>query len=74
MKLYTNIRTGIQQTKKTLHINSTIPESEVRYTIRWIMRDNPDIFWFAHQYYYDEANSTIHFQYTFSLERVKTIQ
>lgn len=74
MKLYTNIRTGIQQTKKTLHINSTIPESEVRYTIRWIMRDNPDIFWFAHQYHYDEANSTIHFQYTFSPERVKTIQ
>lgn len=74
MKLYTNIRTGIQQRKKTLHINSTIPESEVRYTIRWIMRDNPAIFWFAHQYHYDEANSTIHFQYTFSPERVKTIQ
>lgn len=74
MKLYTNIRTSIQQIKKTLHINSTIPESEVRHAIRWIMRDNPDIFWFAHQYYYDEANSTIHFQYTFSSERVKTIQ
>ena len=74
MKLYTNIRTSIQQIKKTLHINSTIPESEVRHAIRWIMRDNPDIFWFAHQYYYDEANSTIHFQYTFSAERVKTIQ
>lgn len=38
------------------------------------MRDNPDIFWFAHQYHYDEASSTIHFQYTFSPERVKTIQ
>ena len=59
MKLYTNIRTGIQQTKKTLHINSTIPESEVRYTIRWVMRDNPDIFWFAHQYHYDEAREFV---------------
>ena len=74
MKLYTNIRTGIQQIKKTLHINSTITESEVRDAIRWVMRDNPDIFWFAHQYHYDKANSTIHFQYTFSAERVKTIQ
>ena len=74
MKLYTNIRTCIQQIKKTLHINSTIPESEVRHAIRWVMRDNPDIFWFAHQYHYDEASSTIHFQYTFSAERVKTIQ
>lgn len=74
MKLYTNIRTGIQQIKKTLHINSTITELEVRDAIRWVMRDNPDIFWFAHQYHYDKANSTIHFQYTFSEERVKTIQ
>ena len=74
MELYTNIRTSIQQIKKTLHINSTIPESEVRHAIRWVMRDNPDIFWFAHQYHYDEASSTIHFQYTFSAERVKTIQ
>lgn len=49
-------------------------ESDVRNAIRWIMRDNPDIFWFAHQYHYDEASFTIHFQYTFSSERVKTIQ
>ena len=71
---FNNIRNGIRQLEKVLHIDNTIPESEIRNAIRWIMRDNPDIFWFAHQYYYDEANSTIHFQYTFSPERVKTIQ
>ena len=73
MKL-NNIRNGIRQLEKVLHIDNTIPESELRNAIRWIMRDNPDIFWFAHQYHYDEASSTIHFQYTFSPERVKTIQ
>ena len=74
MKLYNNIEQIIRHHNENLHIDSTISESEVRNAIRWIMRDNPDIFWFAHQYYYDEANSTIHFQYTFSPERVKTIQ
>lgn len=71
---FNNIRNGIRQLEKVLHIDNTIPESEIRNAIRWIMRDNPDIFWFAHQYYYDEASFTIHFQYTFSSERVKTIQ
>ena len=74
MKLYNNIEQIIRHHNENLHIDSTISESEVRNAIRWIMRDNPDIFWFAHQYHYDEANSTIHFQYTFSPERVKTIQ
>lgn len=57
-----------------LKLNQYSSADEIRDTIRWIMRDNPDIFWFAHQYHYDEASSTIHFQYTFSAERVKTIQ
>ena len=74
MKLYDKIWNSIRQIKNTLHIDSIRPESEVRYAIRWVMRDNPDIFWFAHQYHYDKASSTIHFQYTFSPERVKTIQ
>ena len=74
MKLYDNIRNNILEIKKVLHVDSTIKESDVRNAIRWIMRNNPDIFWFAHQYHYDEASSTIHFQYTFSAERVKTIQ
>ena len=61
-----------QRTKLKLIQYSSL--NEIRNAIRWVMRDNPDIFWFAHQYHYDKANSTIHFQYTFSEERVKTIQ
>ena len=61
-----------QRTKLKLIQYSSL--NEIRNAIRWVMRDNPDIFWFAHQYHYDEESSTIHFQYTFSEERVKTIQ
>ena len=55
-------------------LNKTLTPDEIRNVIRWVMRDNPDIFWFDHQYHYDEESSTIHFRYTFSAERVKTIQ
>lgn len=73
MELYDIIENAIRYHKGILNIGNKVVE-EIRYTIRWVMRDNPDIFWFAHQYQYDEASSTIHFQYTFSADRVKTIQ
>lgn len=57
-----------------LELKQTYSLNIVRNAIRTIMRDNPDVFWFAHQYHYDETSSTIYFQYTFSAERVKTIQ
>ena len=72
--LYKKLELTIRQYEIIHHVDKYVPESDVRNAIRWIMRDNPDIFWFAHQYHYDEASSTIHFQYTFSAERVKTIQ
>ena len=74
MDLYNGIGKVIRHYEKDLLVNDIASDIEIRNAIRWIMRDNPDIFWFAHQYHYDEASSTIHFQYTFSPERVKTIQ
>ena len=74
MELYDKIEKEIRHHKGYLYIVNEMSKEEIRYAIRWIMRDNPDIFWFAHQYHYDEASFTIHFQYTFSPERVKTIQ
>ena len=72
--LYHDIYSAVYSHNSDLKLNQSSTPNEIRNAIRWIMRDNPDIFWFAHQYYYDKANSTIHFQYTFSPERVKTIQ
>ena len=72
--LYKKLKQTIRQYEGVHHVDKDVTESDVRNAIRWIMRDNPDIFWFAHQYHYDEASFTIHFQYTFSPERVKTIQ
>ena len=74
MDLYNGIKHAVYRHKIALHIDEIISDIKIRYAIRWIMRDNPDIFWFAHQYHYDEVSSTIYFQYTFSAERIKTIQ
>lgn len=72
--LYHDIYAAICGHISDLKLNQSTASDKIRDAIRWVMRDNPDIFWFAHQYHYDKANSTIHFQYTFSEERVKTIQ
>ena len=73
-KRYFDLEDSIRSQRTKLKLIQYSSLNEIRDAIRWIMRDNPDIFWFAHQYHYDEASSTIHFQYTFSAERVKTIQ
>ena len=73
-KTYFELEYSIRSQRTKLKLVQYSSPNEIRNAIRWIMRDNPDIFWFAHQYHYDEASSTIHFQYTFSPERVKTIQ
>lgn len=72
--LYHDIYAAICGHISDLKLNQSTASDKIRNAIRWVMRDNPDIFWFAQQYHYDEASSTIHFQYTFSEERVKTIQ
>lgn len=73
-KRYFDLEYSIRSQRTKLKLIQYSSPNEIRDAIRWVMRDNPDIFWFAHQYHYDEASSTIHFQYTFSAERVKTIQ
>ena len=74
IKHITLIYSAVYSHSSDLKLNLSLTPCEIRNAIRWIMRKNPDIFWFAHQYHYEEANSTIHFQYIFSSERVKTIQ
>ena len=72
--LYDDIYAAICSHRSDLKLNQSSKPDEIRNAIRWVMRNNPDIFWFAHQYHYDKVNSTIHFRYTFSAERVNTIQ
>lgn len=73
-EIYVDIEYYIRNCKTRLDLKYSPQIDEIHNAIRWIMRENPDIFWFAHQYHFDETTSSLYFQYTFSAERIKTIQ
>jgi serine/threonine protein kinase len=59
------IRGHVQQ----MFVPQGTTEDDVYQCVRDIMRENPDIFWFSHQWKYTENDLTIRFQYTIGKER-----
>jgi hypothetical protein len=74
MELYKQIERAIRQHEEYLNVGNSVTESDVRHAIRWVMRDNPDIFWFVHQYHFDKDNGIVSFRYRCSPERCAIIQ
>lgn len=72
--LYKQVEQTIRQHKEFLHVGNNVAEGEIRHAIRWVMRDNPDIFWFVHQYHFDKVNGIVSFRYRCSPERSAIIQ
>lgn len=64
MVLYDTIEQAIRQHKNKVIVEQATPH-EVRNAIRWVMRNNPDFFWFTHQCHFDEKTGVIQLQYTF---------
>ena len=74
MNLYESIEKSIREHKDSLYVTNEVTESDVRHASRWVMRDNPDIFWFVHQYHFDKDNGIVSFRYRYSPERCAIIQ
>ena len=74
MELYKQIERAIRQHEEYLNVGNSVTETEVRHAIRWVMRDNPDIFWFVHQYHFDKDDGIVSFRYRCSPERCAVIQ
>lgn len=74
MNIYNNIEQIIRHHEEILHVDVGVQEDDVRHAIRWVMRDNPDIFWFVHQYHFDKDNGIVSFRYRCSPERCAIIQ
>ena len=74
MNLYESIEKSIREHEEGLHVANEVTEVEVRHAIRWVMRDNPDIFWFVHQYHFDKNHGIVSFRYRCSPERCAIIQ
>lgn len=71
---YKQIERAIRQYREFLDVGNNVMEEEVRHAIRWVMRDNPDIFWFVHQYHFDKDKGIVSFRYRCSPERSAIIQ
>lgn len=74
MELYDIIEQAIRQHDEFLNVGINATEEQVRHAIRWVMRDNPDIFWFVHQYHFDKDNGIVSLRYRCSPERCAIIQ
>ena len=72
--LYRQVERAIRQHEVVLNVRYNVTEVEVRHAIRWVMRDNPDIFWFVHQYHFDKDHGIVSFRYRYSPERCAIIQ
>ena len=72
MNIYINIEQVLRQHKAILHVDGDVQEADVRHAIRQVIRANPDIFWFAHQYHLNPKRQTI-YNVPLSLDRSKSI-
>ena len=71
--LYQQIEEAIRHYEANMTVPDGTTQDEVYQSIRQIMRENPDIFWFSHQWRYTEDDHTIRFRYTISKEKsIKT--
>ena len=74
MSLYDSIEKSIREHEESLHVTNEVTEVEVRHAIRWVMRDNPDILWFVHQYHFEKDNGMVSFRYRCSSKSSTIIQ
>lgn len=64
MGLYNEIEQVIRSHSLSMSVPKGTTQDDVYQNIRSIMRENPDIFRFSHQWKYTEGDQTIRFHYT----------
>lgn len=67
--IYQQIEQSIRNHASQLSVPEGTTQDDVYQCIRSIMRENPDIFWFSHQWKYTEEDQTIYFHYTIDTEK-----
>ena len=72
--LITKIVQAIRSFKSLVEVARTTTEDEVCHAIRQVMRDNPDLFWFSHQWHYSQENANVRFRYTIDKEHSEKVK
>lgn len=60
---------AISTLKENIHLPDGTTYDEIKNIIRIFMRQHPEVFWFSHQYQYDEQTSMLKFRYNFTSEK-----
>ena len=68
-QIYNIVKRAIATHASLAVVPSGTTEEDVRIAAREVMRDNPGIFWFSHQWTFDKDTSHIHLRYTLSTDR-----
>lgn len=72
--LYNDIEKALRNHSSSIQVEKGTNQEDVKLALRWVLRSNPDIFWFAHKASLNEESNTLSLQYLFSQDRVKQIQ
>ena len=72
--LATIIEESIRSHNSELQLFPRITENDVYMAIRQVMRDNPDIFWFSHQWHYSQTEAMVCFRYTIDKEHSEKVK
>lgn len=72
--LDSTIENAIRNHESEVRLLTRTTEYDVYLSVRNVMRDNPDIFWFVHQYHFDKDNGIVSLRYRCSPERSAIIQ
>lgn len=72
--LDSTIEKAIRNHESEVRLLTHTTEYDVYLSVRNVMRDNPDIFWYVHQYHFDKDNGIVSLRYRCSPERSAIIQ
>lgn len=68
------IEQALRAHQPSVEVGSSTTDDDVYMAIRQVMRDNPDIFWFSHQWRYSQSEAIVRFRYTIDKERSAKIK
>ena len=74
MALYDTIERGIRVHAPFVQIPAGTASGQVWQALRQVLRDHPDIFWYAHRSTYDHDNHQLTLRYLFSYDRCVMLQ
>ncbi len=68
------IEQALRAHQHSVEVGSSTTDDDVYIAIRQVMRGNPDIFWFSHQWTYSRSDAIVRFRYTIDKERSEKIK